>query len=226
MGNKKSAYRLAIVVGLALATIGAYAWAESGTHSASADALRYEKDRGCLTRPLSAAARRGADGSSSCRVRRLVVDRRDVRSGEGPAQVGAAASDAAAKPSGYVVTFADGPSRIPAELLTVPSPSLWATLAPGLALDVQFFDEKVSGFELAGRFVPTAGDPSVEPNEHAVGVAFIPLAFLYLFGIIAYFAIGPATPPKRPARKGGKPAKPAAKPSAPGPKPSARAAKR
>jgi hypothetical protein len=220
MGNKKSVYRLAIVIGLALATIGAYAWAESGTHSASADALRYEKDRGCLTRPLSAAARRAAQEGSSCRVQRLVVDRRDVQSGPAPAQAGAAASDPAAKLSGYVVTFANGPSRIPAELLTVPSPSLWAALAPGLALDVQFFGEKVSGFELAGRFVPTAGDPSVEPNEHAVGVAFIPLAFLYLFGIIAYFAIGPATPPKRPAKKGGRPA------AKSGPQPSARAAKR
>jgi hypothetical protein len=216
MGNKKSVYRLGIVVVLFLATLGAYAWSVTGT-KLSSEAQRYERDRGCTARPLSAALRRAAADESTCRVERLVVDRRDVL----PQAPG---SDAAApKSSGYIVTFASGPSRIRAALSAVPAEKLWASIEPGAALNVQFFDDKVSGFDLGGRFIATAGDPAVESSEHSVGVAFIPLAFLYLFGTIAYFAIGP---PKRPepkprAKRGG--SKP---PARPGPKPAAKAAKR
>jgi hypothetical protein len=215
MGNKKSVYRLAIVIGLVLATVGAYAWSVTGT-KLSSEAQRYERDRGCTARPLSAALRRAAADGSTCRVERLVVDRLDV-------QAKAPESDPdAAKASGYIVTFANGPSRIRAALSAVPAQALWASIQPGAALNVQFFDDKISGFDLGGRFVATAGDPAVESSEHSVGIAFIPLAFLYLFGTIAFFALGePKGPaPKPRAKRGPK------QPVRPGPKPAVKAAKR
>jgi hypothetical protein len=216
MENKKSVYRLGIVVVLFLATIGAYAWSITGT-KLSSEAQRYERDRGCTARPLSAALRRAAADGSTCRVERLVVARRDVQ-----AQPAAGTPDDP-KASGYIVTFADGPSRIRAALSAVPEEKLWGSIEPGTALNVQFFDDKVSGFDLGGRFVATAGDPAVESSEHSVGVAFIPLAFLYLLGTLAYFAIGPPTrpaPKPRGKRGGTKP------PPRPGPKPAVKAAKR
>ncbi len=223
MGNKRTVYRLAIVIGLVIATIGAYAWSASGTRTASSDALRYDGDRGCMLRPLSAARRAAASGSL-CRVERLAVDRRDVEASA--AASAPAGAPAAAKPSGYVVTFASGPSRMRAVLAAVPAQGLWESVEPGRELDVQFFQEKISGFELGGRFVATIGDPSVETSEHSVGTAFIPLAFLYLFGVIAFFALGPpgGPAPKPGARKGGRPgAKQAPRPN---PKAAPKAAKR
>jgi hypothetical protein len=215
MGNKRIVYRIGIVLGLVLATIGAYAWSVTGTHAQSAEALRYDRDRGCATRPLS-ALRRAPAATSPCHVERLAVERRDVQANTEQAD------PSAAKSSGYIVTFASGPSRIRAALAVAPSPALWETIQPGAQLDVQFFEEKISGFEAGGRFVATVGDPAVEPSEHAVGVAFIPLAFLYLFGVIAYFALGPKgrPAPKSGAKRGSK------KPPGAGVKPAAKAAKR
>lgn len=215
MEKKRSVYRLGIVVFLIVATIGAYAWSLSGTHAQSAEALRYDKDRGCVTRPLSAGLRRAASDGSPCHVERLAVERRDVQAS------GAQSDTAPGKSSGYIVTFANGPSRIRAALAAAPPAAVWESIRPGETLDVQFFEGEVSGFDLAGRFVATVGDPAVETSEHSVGVAFIPLAFAYLFGIIALFALAPKRPwTPKPGRKGAKPA------GKPGPKPAAKVAKR
>lgn len=200
MGNKRSVFKLWIVAALVVATIAAYAWSITGQGTLSSEARRYVSDRGCLTRPLSAALRAAQTGSE-CRVARLVVERRDIFD-EPTAQ----ASTSAQAPS-RVVTFADGPTRIRAALQAAPDAATWAAIAPGRTLEVQFFGEKVSGFELNGRFVPTVGDPSVESSEHSVGMAFIPLAFAWLIGIVALFALSPprAAAPKK-AKSGPKPA--------------------
>jgi hypothetical protein len=216
MEKKRSVYKLGIVIFLIVATIGAYAWSVTGTHAQSSEALRYDKDRACATRPLSAGSRRAASDGSSCHVERLAVDRRDVEAG------GTQTETAPGKSSGYVVTFANGPSRIRAALAAVPPAAVWESIRPGQTLDVQFFEGAISGFDLAGRFVATVGDPAVEPSEHAVGVAFIPLAFAYLFGIIALFALSPPRKPI-PSSGGRKGAKPAGKPGA---KPAVKVAKR
>jgi hypothetical protein len=185
MPNKKPVYRLAIVIFLVVATIAAVAWTLAGNRPLSAEARRYEADRTCLTRPLS-AARRAPENGSPCRVARLLVDSRDIF-------VSSEARD-------YVVTFADGNARVRAKLSAEPDRKVWDSIERGAQLDVQFFEEKVSGFELAGRFIRTVGDPSVESGAHSAGFTFIPLALAYFIGIVALFALG--EPRKAPAKRG------------------------
>ena len=166
---------VAVALGLLGTTLVVALWAFTHAPRASADARRYASDAYCQARHLGAAPRTSA---SACRVVELDFLRGDVRNTtivRGLDQVPTKL---------YTLTLTNGKEIEYATVAGEPPATLWARILDSRKLPVQFYDGRITGFEIDGTFVATVENPRAAAWYNSFARVFFPVCLVWLAAVV------------------------------------------